>query len=222
MARTGPHPARLTDRPGEAVPRAVQFGTHSSWVVFSARRAIGDHPWEAAILRRLGLVHLSKGRSGAAIACLHQSLTFLRDVDDRRGEAYVMQSLAEVHRRQGRLEDAAGCLKRSLALARPTGDRAAEALALHTLGDVRRDQGRLEDAAGCLERSLAAFREFGFRNWEARALNSLGLLLVAKSDPTAARRAWRAALAIFQELDMPEAAEVATRLLDHRARDLMP
>jgi DNA-binding SARP family transcriptional activator/predicted negative regulator of RcsB-dependent stress response len=185
-------------------------------------RAIGDHPWEAAILRRLGLVHLSEGRLGAAIACLHQSLTFLRDVDDRRGEAYVMQSLAEVHRRQGRLEDAAGCLERSLALARPTGDRAAEAFALHTLGDVRRDQGRLEDATGCLERSLAAFREFGFRNWEAHALNSVGLLLAAKGDPTAARWAWRAALAIFQELDMPTAAEVATRLLDHRAGDLMP
>jgi DNA-binding SARP family transcriptional activator/predicted negative regulator of RcsB-dependent stress response len=184
-------------------------------------RAIGDRPWEAAILRRVGLVHLSKGRFGAAVTCLHQSLAFLRDVGDRRGEAYVLESLAEVHRRQGRLEDAAGCLERSLVLARATGDRAVEAFALRTLGDVRRDQGCLEEAAGHLEQSLAAFREFGFRHWEARALNSLGLLLAAKGDPTAARAAWRAALAIFQELDMPEAAEVATRL-DHRARDLMP
>jgi tetratricopeptide (TPR) repeat protein len=83
---------------------------------------------------------------------------------------------------------------------------------LHTLGDVRREQGRLEEAADCLERSLATFRDLGHRPWEARALNSLGLLLAAKGDPTAACQAWRSALAIFRELDMPEAGEVAAWL----------
>jgi DNA-binding SARP family transcriptional activator/predicted negative regulator of RcsB-dependent stress response len=180
-------------------------------------RAIGDRPWEGAILRRLSLVHLSEGRLSAASACLQQSLASVRDVSDRRGEAYVLQSLAEVHRAQGRLDDADGCLERSLLLARATGARDAEAFSLRSLGDLRRDQGCLEEATGCLERSLAAFREFGFRHWEARALNSLGLLLAAKGDPTAACSAWYAALAIFQELEMPEVAEV-TSLLEYKDR----
>jgi hypothetical protein len=68
----------------------------------------------------------------------------------------------------------------------------------------------------CLERSLTTSRDLGYRPREAMALHSLGLLLAAKGDPTAARSAWRAALAIFRELGMPEPLEVAARL-DHRS-----
>jgi tetratricopeptide (TPR) repeat protein len=178
-------------------------------------REVGDRPWEAPILRSLGLAHRAHGRYGEAIACLEQSLALARAAGDRRGEVYVLQSLGEVHHAQGCLEEADGWLERSLALARVSGDRIAEAYGLHTLGEVRRGQGRLEDAAGCLERSLATLRDLGYRPWEARALHSLGLLLAEEGDLTAARAAWHAALAIFQELDMPEAAEVAARL-DHR------
>ncbi len=56
------------------------------------------------------------------------------------------------------------------------------------------------------------FRELGYRPWEARALNKLGRLLDDKGDPAGACWAWHSALGIFRELDMPEAAEVATRL----------
>jgi DNA-binding SARP family transcriptional activator/tetratricopeptide (TPR) repeat protein len=175
-------------------------------------RAVGDRPWEAPILRNLGLTHSMQGRFGEAIACLDQSLALARATGDRHGEAYVLQSLGEVHHKQGCLEDAVSCLTQSLALARATGDRATEAYALHTLGDVRRDQGRLEEAAGCLEHCLATFRNLGYRPREAQALKSLGLLLAAKRDPAAARLAWQTALAIFRELHMPEATDVAVRL----------
>jgi tetratricopeptide (TPR) repeat protein len=111
------------------------------------------------------------------------------------------------------LEEATGCLEQSLTLARATGDRGAEAYALCTLGDLLRQQGRLKEAASCLEHSLATFHDIGFRSWEARALTSLGTLL-AKRDPTAAYRAWKSALAIFRELNMPEAADVAARLAE--------
>jgi DNA-binding SARP family transcriptional activator/uncharacterized protein HemY len=178
-------------------------------------RAVGDRPWEAPILRSLGLTHSVQGRFGEAIACLDQSLALARATGDRHGEAYVLQSLGEVHHKQGCLEDAAGCLTQSLALARATDDRAAEVCALHTLGDVRREQGRLEEAAVCLEHCLANFSDLGYGPWEARVLNSLGMLHAAKDDPAAARAAWRSALAIFRELNMPEAAEVAARL-EHR------
>jgi hypothetical protein len=97
-------------------------------------------------------------------------------------------------------------------LAHAIGDRGAEAYALCILGDVRRQQGRLKEVAGCLRRSLATFHDVGFRSWEARALNSLGLLLADKGDPTGACRARHSALAIFRELGMPEAAEVAAWL----------
>jgi DNA-binding SARP family transcriptional activator/predicted negative regulator of RcsB-dependent stress response len=177
-------------------------------------RAIGDPSWEAAILRRLGLVRSAQGWPEAASTCLEQSLALVRSTGERAGEAYVLQSLGEVYRKQGRLDAATSSIQDSLALARVTGDRSAEAFALHTLGDIHREQGRLEDAAGCLEGSLATFRDLELRHWEARVLNSLGLLLDAKGDPAAARSAWQAALAMFCQLDMPEAAKVASWLDD--------
>jgi DNA-binding SARP family transcriptional activator/tetratricopeptide (TPR) repeat protein len=179
-------------------------------------RAIGDRSWEPPILRRLGLTHSAQGRFGEAVAYLDEGLALVRAAGDRVGEAHVLQSLGEVHHNQGCLGDAVGCLRQSLALARATGDRAAEAYALHTLGHVRCQQGRLEEAVGCLERSLATFRDLGYRPWEARALNSLGRLHAAKGDWKAARLAWRPALAIFRELGMPEATEVAARLVHRR------
>jgi DNA-binding SARP family transcriptional activator/tetratricopeptide (TPR) repeat protein len=174
--------------------------------------AVADRPWEAAILRRLGLVYGQQGRLKAAVARLQRSLVLVRAADERSGEMFILQNLGELYRRQGRLEDADSCLQHSLELARAMGKRNAEARALHTLGDVRRVQGRPEDAGGFLERSLAVFRDLGFRHWEARVLNSLGLLLAAKGDHDAACSAWRAALTILRELDMPEAADVAARL----------
>jgi DNA-binding SARP family transcriptional activator len=180
-------------------------------------RAIGDRSWEAPILCRLALAHSLRGRFGEAVACLDQSLALVRAVGDRHGETWVLQSFGEVHLRRDCLEDAADCLEQSLTLARAIGDRGAEAYALCTLGDVHRRQGRLKEAASCLERSLATFHDIGFRSWEARALNSLGMLL-AKSDPTAARQARHSALAIFGELGMPEAADAAGRLAEAEAR----
>jgi hypothetical protein len=82
------------------------------------------------------------------------------------------------------------------------------------LGDIRRQQDRLKDAAGCLEPSLATFRDLGYRVWETRALNSLSKLQAAKGDKAAACSAWRDALAIFGELRMPEAADVAAQLAE--------
>ena len=57
------------------------------------------------------------------------------------------------------------------------------------------------------------FRQCDLRPWEARALNRLGMLL-ADSDPAEARQALHGALAIFRELGMPEAGDVAARLAE--------
>ena len=81
-------------------------------------------------------------------------------------------------------------------------------------GAADKVKGRLKEAAGCLEWSLAACRQGGLRHWEARALNSLGKLQAAKGNPTAACAAWRPALTILRELDLPEAAEVEAWLKD--------
>jgi tetratricopeptide (TPR) repeat protein len=176
-------------------------------------RAIGDRLCEAPILRSLALTRCAQGRFGEAIAYLEQSLALTRASGDQPGEGRVLQGLGEVHRMQGRLEDAETCLEQSLTLARTTGNHAAEAYASYGLGEVRHQQGNLEEAAGYLEWSLAVFRQFGLRPWEARALNRLGMLL-ADSDPAEARQALHAALAIFRELAMPEAADVAARLAE--------
>jgi DNA-binding SARP family transcriptional activator/tetratricopeptide (TPR) repeat protein len=178
----------------------------------AAFRDLADRHSQAATLRRRGDVLCAQGRLDEATACLDRSMAAFRDLGDRRWEAIALHSLAEVHRAHGHLDDAIGCLDRSMAAFRDLGDRRWEAIALHSLAEVHRAHGHLDDAIACLDTSIPIFRALGLRPREASALDSLGHVLAARGDRVAAQHTWHAAQAIFLELGMPEATEMAGRL----------
>jgi hypothetical protein len=59
---------------------------------------------------------------------------------------------------------------------------------------------------------LALFRRIGDRSGEATALNSLGESYLAVGQPGQGRRQWQLALELYEQLGMPQAAEVRARL----------
>ena len=63
--------------------------------------------------------------------------------------------------------------------------------------------------------ALAAARDIGNRQGEALALYTLGKIEHDTGHTAAGQRSWRQALAIFEELGAPQAAEVRTRLRRH-------
>jgi tetratricopeptide (TPR) repeat protein len=68
-------------------------------------------------------------------------------------------------------------------------------------GDVRR-------AIRCYENALALLREVGERYYKAWCLAEIGDAYHALGEDDAAVRAWRPALALFEQLHHPDAEEV--------------
>jgi tetratricopeptide (TPR) repeat protein len=81
-----------------------------------------------------------------------------------------------------------------------------------SLGYAEHQLGRHAEAAACYQRALRFFREFGSRFWEAETLARLGDTWHASSDSPGAEQAWRQALAIYEDLQHPDAARVRSKL----------
>jgi tetratricopeptide (TPR) repeat protein len=79
--------------------------------------------------------------------------------------------------------------------------------ALVDLGETLRAVGQVDEAAGAYRSAHALAENTGDRYERARALTGLGRLRRAAGEPARARRDWRVALALFEALGVPEAAE---------------
>jgi tetratricopeptide (TPR) repeat protein len=115
-------------------------------------------------------------------------------------------------RRSCRTETAADHLREALAGYRELGDRAGERVALNRLGEVQLAVGQPGDALDQQAAALNLATECGSRLEQARALEGLGHAHRALGDEDGADRHWQAALALYTDLDVPEAARVRARL----------
>lgn len=111
--------------------------------------------------------------------------------------------------------------QKALAINREINAFLGEGHTLHYLGLTYQQLHRYEDAVDCLQQAATLFRRtnsqrFGVRRSEAEALCVLGDLLHDNGQTSAAAKHWQRALTIFDELDIPQAADVAARL-NHKA-----
>jgi tetratricopeptide (TPR) repeat protein len=176
-------------------------------------RKIGDRRWEAATYLSLGDVYSDQGRWKEAVDCYLRCRPVFEEVGDRHWQALTLRSQGEVHLRRGNLDEALELLGSSLRIFRELGDRHWEAVTKRNLGDVCRERQRFEESLEWFEAALSVFREIGDRLSEGKTLTGLGKTRALRGDETAAAAAWREALTIFQELNVPEITEVR-RLLE--------
>ena len=101
---------------------------------------------------------------------------------------------------------------RALAVYREVNDRYCEAISLCNLAEVYVTIEAYDLAAACFADAIAAHDEVGNRHGAARTLIMLGGLQAEHGDRPAARGSWSRALAIFEELDDPEAAHARALL----------
>jgi len=99
-----------------------------------------------------------------------------------------------------------------------------EADVLINIGSIEQKLDRNEWAVSHYRRSLEIDRALGDRYWEAYALEHLGDACLAIGDQQEAEQHWQEALAIFRDLQHPDADRVRTRLsaLSGRPRDTKP
>jgi tetratricopeptide (TPR) repeat protein len=175
-------------------------------------RQIGDRLTEARALGNLGRIERRRGRLEKATDYLEQGLALCQEIGHRQGELYARGNLGNIALLTGRYEQARRHLEQALALSADTGDLFGEAHAVVGLGDIDQRQGRPEQAVARHLHGLALFRRIGDRSGEATALDSLGESYLAVGQPGQGRRQWQLALELYDQLGMPQAAEVRARL----------
>ena len=175
-------------------------------------RSLGNRLGEANALHYLGAVRCATGDHLAATSDLIQALDLFRGLGDRQGEANALCYLGGVQFETGDYPAATVSFTRALDISRDVGDRQAQAQALTHLG-------RLSLASVGPKEALVRFRD-ALRVasappsllHQARALDGMGRCLARIGDTGAGTDHLGQALALYQRLNVPEAAEVAKAL----------
>jgi len=181
---------------------------HRALAIFRART---DERSQAIVLGNLGIVHESMGNYDEAVECLQQSCALVEKSGDQRVAANFMTALGSVYRKLGRHSEAIEHHRHSLNLIRDIGDHATESAILNNLGETHLAVGQEEEALAYHQQALALARDGRYRQEEAKAHHGIGHALLA-TDPEATREHWRQALTIYDQLGVPEAAEVRDQL----------
>ena len=97
-------------------------------------------------------------------------------------------------------------------MARQTGIAFLQAYVYNPMGDALRATGQRDEAVHSYQSALVLARQDGDRYEEARALDGIAVTCHDGGQVAEAHDRWQEALAIYTDLDVPEAHAVRTRL----------
>jgi DNA-binding SARP family transcriptional activator/tetratricopeptide (TPR) repeat protein len=174
-------------------------------------RRVGNLRGEAIGLFNLGYGCTQLGRFAEAIRHLTAALELFRRIDDQRMEAATCAALGNVRVRMSDYGQALLWHRRALDLAGAVCDFDLEAQCLNDMADGVRAAGDRQQGASLYRDALERARVVRSRLGQARAHDGLGHCLLP-DDPDAACQHWLEALALFEELNHPRAADVRAAL----------
>jgi tetratricopeptide (TPR) repeat protein len=176
--------------------------------------ALGDLAGQGHTHHSIALVYAGQGRYREAVEHGRRSVELFRATRHRPGEARALNTVGWHHAHLGEHRQALAYCERALALHRELGDPAGQAATWDSLGFAHHRLGAYTRAAACYERAIDLCRELRDRYTEAAALRHLGDVQRDTGDVVAARRTFRHAATILDELAHPEAAEIRAHLRD--------
>lgn len=196
--------------------------------------AAGHELGIAESYRTRGNIRFMAGEYEAALADLRRYLRFTEDTGHAHGRAMAMNSIAFITAHLGRDREALVLCRRALDLLLGGKELAHIGHVWDSLGMILRRLGDLGESVSCYRTAVAAFEDAGNTYQAALARMRLGDVLAQQARETAvaadtadgagragkagrpgsraAELAWDAALAVFEELRVPEAAQVRARL----------
>jgi transcriptional regulator with XRE-family HTH domain/tetratricopeptide (TPR) repeat protein len=175
-------------------------------------RQLGDTVGQARTHQVLSMTCDQQQRFSDSVHHDEQALRLFQAAGHRAGQAHALNALGWTYILRGDPQRGRTFCYRSLVLSARLGDRVGVAHTWDSLGYAEHQLGRHAEAAACYQRALRFFREFGSRFWEAETLARLGDTWHASSDSPGAEQAWRQALAIYEDLQHPDAARVRSKL----------
>jgi tetratricopeptide (TPR) repeat protein len=173
-----------------------------------------DRYGESVALTHLGIIYGRTDRHEQAIEHLQQAVTLCCDIGDRDGQAEALTHLGDVYSRMAQHEPAITCHQEALRLFHDCGDRGGLASASNGLGETACAAGDPIHALRAHESAHEYASQIGDRLQLARAYSGAGNAqhLLGKTDE--AHTHWRQALALYNQLGVPETAEVRAHLTE--------
>ncbi|GAA1713281.1 BTAD domain-containing putative transcriptional regulator [Kribbella yunnanensis] len=167
-------------------------------VALEAVRAAGNLRGQAAVLRSLGALHLSRGEYGAAGSYLDAALKLFVDIEDPSGRALCHRDQALIQRSSGADDAALAQYELAEQYFITAGDIVGRA---HVLVEMAHILIRMPDfarARSSLDEALGICRSVGFDRGQALALRRLGQLLTCQGEFSAAERTLQEVLAMVR------------------------
>lgn len=195
----------------------MRLGDHEA-AEYHVQRAIklydelDDQDSLALALRHYTELCCTRGRLDEALMYSVEALRVSRLTGNRYAVARALNTMGYIRALSGDPAQAVVDCMEALAQQQQMDDRVGQAATLDSLGFAYHRLGDLAKAVSCYEQSVARFRDSTNRYHEAETLLKLGDALEATADPTAAARAWRRAVRIYDELGDPAADEARARL----------
>jgi tetratricopeptide (TPR) repeat protein len=152
------------------------------------------------------------GRYGDAITHHEQALELYRAAGLRIGEALAMEGIGSCANRLGDHDQAIVSITAGLRIHQELGDSSGEANSLASLGQSYHLVGDYPRAVTFTERALQLYRAMGSGADEAEVLMALGDIRLAAGNQVQAGACFGAALAILDELRLPQADPLRDRL----------
>ncbi|TDB81290.1 tetratricopeptide repeat protein [Actinomadura sp. KC216] len=188
--------------------RSRQLFEHS----LSLQRDVGDRHGQAWALAGLGFVAVDREQMEIAYDHAREALSLFREVGDRHGQASAMFTLADVHHGRRRHDETLDVLEAALKIFEEIENHDGQGLTLAKMAETYTALGKPEQALDHIDRSLRARRLAGSRWGEADGLARRGRILHALGRPEHARESWEAALALYEKVDDPRAADIRAYL----------
>jgi DNA-binding SARP family transcriptional activator len=173
---------------------------------------LGDRMGEAWALQNLAAIAEAQGRYADSLGHNERALRLVRDTGDEIVEAELLNDIGWCHALLGDYLVARGFCEQSLDLTAKLGYSDGEHAVWDTLGYVELQVGNFTQAAAHFEFALALCRDHGHRSMEGGILSHVGDARHAAGELPLARQAWQQALAIYDEIQHPDADKVRAKL----------
>ena len=221
---------RADDRLGQAValgqlgPAVSRLGEHAEALEY-LREAVkitdelGDERTAVAVHLACARVFDADGRHGEALEHARLAWALVRAGDDDLNKAHALTATGRQLIALGRARDAKTTCLLALNHYSAAGHPEGEADVLVELGSIEHRIGTPEVAISYYQRSLDIDRTLGDRYWEAHVLEQLGRVYRDIDDDAAAAHHWRAALAILQDLQHPDADRLRSQVAELTATE---
>jgi DNA-binding SARP family transcriptional activator/tetratricopeptide (TPR) repeat protein len=192
--------------------RRYEEGHDHQWRALELHTELGNLIGQAHSHRMIALILDQQGGYRDALLHSQQALELFRTAGHQTGQAAALNAVGWFHIQLGDYEKGLIHCQQALALQTGTGDQVGRAQTLDSIASACHHLGRYQEAVAHYVQAADLSHELGIRDNEASHLTDLGDAHLANGQPAAAAIAWRRALAILDDLGLPQAVQVREKL----------